>query len=73
MNKIVDSENRLENTQTLTKYIRLQNSYFLHILCVYDLFHVSLSFWQTFGSMKCVHVCVYTASVGHIVYADRLD
>jgi hypothetical protein len=23
---------------------------------IYDLFHILLSFWQTFGSMECIYV-----------------
>jgi hypothetical protein len=42
-------------------------------VCVCDLFHILLSFWQSFGSMKCVHVCVYTGSFGNSVCGDSLD
>jgi hypothetical protein len=53
MNKIVDIENRLYNTQTSTKHILLAEFwyriciviiilYVLHTVCVYDLYHILL-------------------------------
>jgi hypothetical protein len=28
-------------------------------LCIYDLFHILLSLWHTYGSMECVYICMY--------------
>jgi hypothetical protein len=27
-------------------------------LCIYDLFHILLSLWHTYGSMECMYVCM---------------
>jgi len=26
--------------------------------CIYDLFHILLSLWHTFGSVECMYVCM---------------
>ena len=31
----------------------------LYILCTYDLFHILLSLWHTYGSIECMYVCIY--------------
>jgi len=30
-------------------------------LCIDDLFHILLYLWQTYGSMECMHVCMYVS------------
>jgi hypothetical protein len=42
--------------RTFVVFLHYKNSVYL---CIYDLFHIVLALWHTYGFIECMYVCVY--------------